>query len=97
MFITATVLLESLNGLEAGATAAYFTPPMSRVNAALESPNEMLKGRTSQGKNISARAQQSTTVWSLRRPDIRRGALFFLHLKGSAKRQPRLVLDAVME
>lgn len=58
MFITATVLLEGLIGLEAGATAADFTPPMSRVNAALESPNQMLKGRTSQGKNISARTNR---------------------------------------
>ncbi len=79
MFITATVLLEGLIGLEAGATAADFTPPMSRVNAALESPNEMPKDRTSQGKNICARAQQSTTVQPLRRPDAS-GRLVFLFI-----------------
>jgi hypothetical protein len=55
MFIPATVLLEGPIGLEAGATAVYFTPPMSRVNAALESPNQMPRGRASQGKNICAR------------------------------------------
>ena len=55
MLVTATVLLEGLAGFEADATAADFTPPMSRVNAALESSNEMPRCRTSQGKNISAR------------------------------------------